>query len=97
MTINLNQQGTENNRPIGNPKDKWSAFFLCLIFGWIGAHKFYEGKIFSGLIYLVSTFTSGILTLFSGGFMGILFILIGLSLMVDLLFILCKPNPYYTH
>lgn len=39
-------------------KDKWVSFFLCLFFGYFGAHKFYEGNKKMGLIYL---FTAGLL------------------------------------
>ncbi len=38
-------------------KNKWAAFFLCLFFGGLGIHKFYEGKILLGIVYL---FTVGI-------------------------------------
>ncbi len=41
----------------GKPKSKWVAFFLCLLFGEFGIHKFYEGKILGGIIYL---FTFGL-------------------------------------
>lgn len=41
-------------------KNKWVAFFLCFFFGPIGVHKFYEGKIGLGLLYL-----------FTGGLFGI--------------------------
>lgn len=34
------------------PKNKWIAFFLCLFLGWFGIHKFYEGKILLGVVYL---------------------------------------------
>lgn len=33
-------------------KNKWGAFFLCLFMGYFGAHKFYEGKIGRGILYL---------------------------------------------
>ena len=33
-------------------KSKWVAFWLCLCLGFFGAHKFYEGKIKQGLLYL---------------------------------------------
>ena len=38
-------------------RNKWISFLLCILLGYIGAHKFYEGKILFGLIYL---FTFGI-------------------------------------
>ena len=38
-------------------KNKWISFFLCLFLGLFGAHKFYEGKIGMGIIYL---FTGGL-------------------------------------
>lgn len=41
-----------------NPKNKWIAFFLCMFLGIYGAHKFYEGKILWGILYL---FTVGLL------------------------------------
>lgn len=33
-------------------KNKWVAFFLCLFFGEFGIHKFYEGKVGLGILYL---------------------------------------------
>lgn len=44
-------------RGFGRPKNKWVAFLLCLFLGVFGAHKFYEGKIGMGILYL---FTVGI-------------------------------------
>lgn len=61
----------------GKPKSKWVSFFLCLFLGYLGAHKFYEGKILSGIIYL---FTVGIF---------------GIGVLIDLIAILTKPDPYY--
>lgn len=62
---------------LGKPKNKWVAFFLCLFLGVFGAHKFYEGKVGMGILYL---FTVG---------------LCGIGCIIDLITILCKPNPYY--
>lgn len=42
---------------MGRPKNKWAAFCLCLFLGWVGAHKFYEGKAGMGILYL---FTAGL-------------------------------------
>lgn len=38
-------------------KNKWVAFFLCLFLGYLGAHKFYEGRVGMGILYL---FTGGV-------------------------------------
>jgi len=40
-------------------KRKWIAFTLCLFLGFLGVHKFYEGKVLLGLLYLG---TFGLLT-----------------------------------
>lgn len=61
----------------GRPKNKWVAFLLCLFIGFFGAHKFYEGKVGMGILYL---FTAG---------------LFGIGVIIDLIAILLKPNPYY--
>lgn len=61
----------------GSPKNKWVAFFLCLFLGYFGVHKFYEGKILLGVVYL---FTMGLF------FIGVL---------IDLISLLFKPNPYF--
>ncbi len=61
----------------GREKNKWITFVLCLLLGGYGVHKFYEGKILMGLIYL-----------FTGG-------LFYIGVIVDLILILLKPNPYY--
>ena len=37
-----------------NLKNKWVSFFLCLFLGVFGGHKFYEGKILLGIIYLLT-------------------------------------------
>lgn len=38
-------------------RNKWISFFLCLFLGFLGAHKFYEGKTGMGILYL---FTFGL-------------------------------------
>ena len=36
------------------------AFFLCLFLGYFGAHKFYEGRIGMGILYLLTIGLFGI-------------------------------------
>lgn len=56
--VNANINTSENIlHPCGKRKNKWVAFFLCLCFGLFGIHKFYEGKVGMGILYM---FTGGI-------------------------------------
>lgn len=71
---NVNRNGGYGG---GREKNKWIAVLLCFFLGVIGGHKFYEGKIIMGIIYL---FTAG---------------LFGIGVLIDLIVLLCKPNPYY--
>lgn len=59
------------------PKSKWVAFFLCLFFGVLGIHKFYEGRVLLGIVYLLT--------------LG----LCGVGVIIDLVILLFKPNPYF--
>lgn len=43
------------NAPTGNPKNKWISLLLCIFT--VCGHKFYEGKIGMGILYL---FTAGL-------------------------------------
>ncbi|MDP4085765.1 MAG: TM2 domain-containing protein [Bacillota bacterium] len=74
---NNNTNSNVNTFATGKPKNKWLSIILCLLFGWLGAHRFYEGKIVTGIIYF---FTMG---------------LMGIGILVDLILLLFKPNPYY--
>lgn len=55
--INTNTNLNTNTDNIGKPRNKWVALLLCLFFGFVGAHKFYEGKIGMGILYI---FTFGL-------------------------------------
>lgn len=54
--INSNVNVNSNGR-IGKPLNKWVALALCFFFGFLGAHKFYEGKNGMGVLYI---FTGGL-------------------------------------
>lgn len=54
----------------GKEKNKWVAFLLCLFLGIFGAHKFYEGKVGMGILYL---FTGGLFII--GAFIDLIVIL----------------------
>ena len=59
VNTNTNTNVNKNiNAGNGRAKNKWVAFVLCLLLGYLGAHKFYEGKTGIGLLYL---FTMGLL------------------------------------
>lgn len=45
---------------LGKYCNKWTAFFLCLFLGYFGAHKFYEGRIGMGILYLLTIGLFGI-------------------------------------
>ena len=52
---NTNSNVNKNiNGGYGKPLNKWVALILCFFFGWLGAHKFYEGKNGMGVIYLLT-------------------------------------------
>ncbi len=38
----------------GNVKSKYVSLILCLFFGVFGVHRFYEGKILSGIVYALT-------------------------------------------
>ena len=64
---------------MGRPKNKWVALILCLLLAYVGAHKFYEGKIGMGILYILT---------------GGLFLI---GIIVDLIKILTRPDPYYVY
>lgn len=48
------------NNNFGRRCNKWVAFILCILFGILGAHKFYEGKTGMGILYLLTGGLCGI-------------------------------------
>ena len=36
----------------GKEKSKWVALILCLFLGYLGIHRFYEGKVLSGILWM---------------------------------------------
>lgn len=73
----INNSNTINGNIEKKQCDKWVALLLCIFLGFLGGHKFYEGKGGMGVLYI-----------FTGG-------LFCIGIIIDLISILCKPNPYY--
>lgn len=65
--INITNTNTNANLNGGLPivrKKKIVALILCLLLGGIGAHRFYVGKVGTGLLYLLTLGFGGIGVLF---------------------------------
>ena len=64
VITNANTNVNTNNNTMGMPStrkcNKWVAFCLCLFLGVVGGHKFYEGKIGMGILYLCTGGLCGI-------------------------------------
>ena len=53
--VNTNQN-VNGGLPVSR-KSKVTAIILCILLGWLGGHRFYVGKVGTGLLYL---FTAGL-------------------------------------
>ena len=56
----------------GSDKKRLVALLLCLFLGWLGIHRFYVGKIGTGVIWLVTFGLGGI-----GSLIDLIMIIIG--------------------
>ena len=53
---NINGVGFKRAKMI----NKWLAFAFCMLFGYLGIHRFYEGKIGTGILWLCTMGLFGI-------------------------------------
>jgi len=58
--MNSNVNTNVNGGFAGQPKNKWIALALCAFLGFLGAHKFYEGKGGMGVLYILTVGLCGI-------------------------------------
>lgn len=57
--ITVNVTGS-NYTTMTSDKKKGTALILCIFLGWLGIHRFYVGKLWTGILYLV---TGGLFTI----------------------------------
>ncbi|MFZ2537747.1 MAG: TM2 domain-containing protein [Oscillospiraceae bacterium] len=57
IVINNANTNTNVSGAYGRPINKWIALVLCFFIGFLGAHKFYEGKAGMAILYI---FTFGL-------------------------------------
>lgn len=80
IVINNSNANTQTIHPMSgvdamtSPKNRWVALALCFFFGFLGVHRFYVGKIGTGILYLLTLGVGGIgwvidfFTILFGGF-----------------------------
>jgi hypothetical protein len=57
VNTNTNNNNNSNGMPMVPPKSKIVALLLCIFLGYLGVHRFYVGKVGTGLLYM---FTGGL-------------------------------------
>ena len=57
---NYTQMNQIQNAALKSPKSKTTSLILAIFLGWIGVHRYYVGKVGTGLLY---TFTFGIFSI----------------------------------
>lgn len=63
--VNVINNNTNVNTAFGYiHKKKWTAFWLCLLLGELGIHRFYVGKTFTGILWLCTFGLGGVGWLF---------------------------------
>ena len=78
VVVNVVNTNTNTNNNINSSagyypaKSKWTAFFLCLFLGYLGAHRFYVGKSFTAFVWLFTFGLGGV-----GWIVDLLLILFG--------------------
>lgn len=51
---NVNNNVNNNAVHAGKPKNKWVALLLCFFLGEFGIHRFYEGKVGTGILWMLT-------------------------------------------
>lgn len=56
ITNTSSNVNTNQNAGFGSPvrKSKTVALILCILLGWLGGHRFYVGKVGTGILYLLT-------------------------------------------
>ena len=57
---NKNEEQSNEQVDLKSKKSKWSCFCFLMLYGIFGAHRFYVGKVKSGLIWLLTLGCFGI-------------------------------------
>lgn len=72
QTININSVANAYGNPRISPKNRTTTLLLCLFLGIFGVHRFYVGKVGTGIFYLLTLGCFGI-----GALVDLIFIAIG--------------------